>query len=61
MANFYSDCIINRALSSNKPIKVVQRWLRMRYKMNIDRASLHLRKRMLSGSEERMLIPAHAV
>lgn len=60
MANIYSDCIVNRALSSNKPLKVVQRWLRMRYRMNIDRASLHLRKQMLTGNVQRAFTPVRA-
>ena len=48
MKNLYSSGIINKALKKDKSLKVIQRWLRMYYKVKVDRASLEMRKQALS-------------
>lgn len=49
MKNFYSSGLINKALKKEKSLQVIQRWLRMYYKVKVDRSSLEMRKQMISG------------
>ena len=47
MQNFYSNGLINKALKKDKSLQVIQRWLRIHYKVKVDRASLEMRKKAL--------------
>jgi hypothetical protein len=49
MHNFYSNGLINKALKKDKSLQVIQRWLRIYYKVRVDRASLEMRKKALSS------------
>lgn len=50
MQQFYASGLINKALKKDKSLQVIQRWLRIYYQVKVDRASLEMRKKVLSNT-----------